>query len=337
MRLFIRPFLQSLNGRLMLQSALRDMVVVGREIELQRRLKFVGRRESGLLDQVADSPVEALDHAVRLWMAGRRQTMLNFHFGTAHIERMTARGALVFAGEAIRELAAVVSENLLNLHRRGQLETAQEVGTADFGLVAVDAEVHPARRPVDGDKQIATLGLIGHLWQVFDVDVQEAGLIVLEGFERGWLAFNHGLKALQVRDSMAAQTPVQTRPGHIGIDELTRHREQVVERQQHHAPEFNNEYFLSSRQRRMQCVWTMRAVLRISTTFPLSSRRHRDVVLVGQLGQRCFGGVDFGACSRRRAGSGMDLTHRLGSRLNDSMTPRNRSRALNKGQLRTGT
>ena len=66
MRLFSRPFLQSLNGRLMLQSALRDMVVVGREIELQRRLKFVGRRESGLLNQVADSPVEALDHAVRL-------------------------------------------------------------------------------------------------------------------------------------------------------------------------------------------------------------------------------------------------------------------------------
>ena len=337
MRLFCRPFLQGLNGRLMLQSALRDMVVVGREIELQRRLKFVGRRESGLLDQVADSPVEALDHAVRLRMAGWRQTMLNFHFGTAHIEHVTACGTLVFTGKPIRELAAVVSENLLNLHRRGQLETAQEVGTADFGLVAVDAEVHPARRPVDGDKQIATLGLIGHLWQVFDVDVQEAGLIVLEGFERGWLAFNHGLKALQVRDAVAAQAPVQTRAGDRWIDELTRHCEKVVQRQQHHAPELDNEYFLSRRQRRMQCVRTMRPVLWISTALPLSGRRQRDVVLVGQLGQRCFGGVDFGACSRRRAGLGMDLTHRRCSLLNDSMTPRIRSRALNKGQLRTGT
>ena len=123
----------------------------------------------------------------------------------------------------------------------------------------------------------------------------------------------------------------------LGLIGHPRHREQVVQRQQQHAPELDNEYFPSRRQRRMQCVRTMRPVLRISTAFPLSGRRHRDVVLVGQLRQRGFRGVDFGACSRRRAGSGMDLTHRLGSRLNDSMTPRNRSRALNKGQLRTGT
>ena len=31
-----------------------------------------------------------------------RQTMLNFHFGTTHVEHVTARGALAFAGESIR-------------------------------------------------------------------------------------------------------------------------------------------------------------------------------------------------------------------------------------------
>ena len=321
----------------MLQSALRDMVVVGREVELQRRLKFVGRGKSGLLDQVADSPVESLDHAIRLRMAGWRQTMLNLHFGTAQIEHVTTCETLVFTGKPIRELAAVVSENLLNLHRRGQLETAQEVGTADFGLVAVDAEVHPARRPVDGDKQIATLGLIGHLWQVFDVDVQEAGLIVLEGFERGWLAFNDRQKAFQVSDSMAAQAPTQTGPRHVRIDEFARHRQQVVQGQQQHAPELNNEHFLGRCQRRMQRVWTVRPILRIGAAFPLSGCGNRDVVLVGQLGQRCRRRMNLGACERRCAGSGMDLAHRRCSSLKDSMTPRIRSRALNKGQLRTGT
>ena len=335
--LFSLPCLQGLNGGSMFQSALRNMVVVGRQIQRQCGLQVACRRETRLLDQVADAPVEALDHAVRLGMARRAQAMFDAQGDATHVEGVAARGDPVLAGETVRELAAVVGEHLLNSHRGGLLEATKKVGAAGLGLVAVDAKEHPARGPVDGHEQVAPMGLIGHLWQVLDVDVQEAGLIVFEGLERGGLAFHHRLKALQVRDPVAAQAPVQTRAGNVGIDEFTRHRQQVVQRQQHHAPQLDNQHFLGRRQRRMQRVRTVRAVLRISTAFPLSGRRHGDVVLVGQLCQRCLGGMDFSACAGRCAGSRMDLAQGRCSRLNESMTSRINSRALNKGQLRTGT
>src|SRR5450830_978579 len=40
---------------------------------------------------------------------------------------------------------------------------------------------HPTRGAVDGHEQIATRGFVWHLRQVFDVDVNKAGFVVLEG------------------------------------------------------------------------------------------------------------------------------------------------------------
>lgn len=102
------------------------------------------------------------------------------------------------AGKAVRKLAAVVGQDLLDFHRGGLFEPTQEVGAAPLGLVVIDAQLCP----VDGHEQIAALFLIRHFRPVLDVDMQEAWLIVFEGLLRRLLALNLGLQALEIRDAM---------------------------------------------------------------------------------------------------------------------------------------
>ena len=167
------PAFERLDGALVGQGALGNVMVVGQHILIERGIELASAGEAGLLDQVADTAVEALDHAVGLWVPGRAQTVLNAHGRAGHIEHMAARGRPGLAGEAVGELAAVVGQDVLDFHGCDALEAAQEVDAAGLGLVAVAAHVDPARGPVDGHVQVAPMGLIRHLWQVLDIDVQE--------------------------------------------------------------------------------------------------------------------------------------------------------------------
>lgn len=157
------------------------MVVVELQVVEQGRLQIGPAIETRLLQQFADAAVEALHHAVGLGMARRSQAVLDAHAGADLVEGAPAAGLLVLRREAVGELRAVVGQDLGDLDRRGQLETAQEVDAAVLGHVAVDLQEHPARGAVDGHKQVAARGLVGHLRQVLDVDRQEARLVVLEG------------------------------------------------------------------------------------------------------------------------------------------------------------
>ena len=189
----------------------------------ERVVEFGGRLESGLIDEIADSAVEALYHGVGLWMTRGTQAVLDAQQYAGQVERMLTRSGLGGACKTVRELAAVVGEDGLDLHRRGLLVPAHEVGAAAVGLVAVAAHEDPARGPVDRHEKIAPVGFIGHLRQILDVDVQEAGLVVLEGLQGLGLAFDPGLQAFQVAHAVTAQAAVQARAGNVGIDELTRH------------------------------------------------------------------------------------------------------------------
>ena len=62
------------------------------------------------------------------------------------------------------------------------MDLRQEIDAAEVGLICVKLDENPARGAVDGHEQVATRCLAWHLWQVFDVDVNEARLIVLGGF-----------------------------------------------------------------------------------------------------------------------------------------------------------
>lgn len=138
--------------------------------------------EAGLLQQFIDATVEALDHAVRLRVPRWRQTVLGRQCGASHVEGVLATRLFVFGGETVGKLRAVVGQDLADLDGRGQLQAAQEIDAALVGHVAVDVHEDPAGSAVDGDEQVAARGLVRHLRQVLDVDMNKAWFVVFEGF-----------------------------------------------------------------------------------------------------------------------------------------------------------
>ena len=308
-RLFFLPALQSLDGALMVQGTLGDVVVVGRQVVGESGVEVGGAGEAGLLDQVADSAVEAFDHAVGLRMPGRAQAVLDAHGQASHIEHVLARGRPGFAGEAVGELTAVVGEDVLDFHGCDAFEATQEVDAAVLGLIAVAAHVDPPRGPVDGNEQVAPMGLVGHLRQVLDVDVQEARLVVLEGLERLDLALDLGLKAFEVGDLMAAQATIEPRPRDLGVDELPGEGQQVIQGQQQHAAQLDDEQFLADAQGGSQGVRAMRPVLRVVASLPLAGGGNADVVALGEFGVGVCRGPHFSARAGGGSGNRMNLAH----------------------------
>jgi len=97
-----------------------------------------------------------------------------------------ARFFLLAAGrEAVGELAAIVGEQLDDLDGAGLVDLGEKIDAAAVGLVGIQLDEDPASAAVDRDEQVAPRRLVRHLRQVFDIDVHEARLVVLEGLFRG--------------------------------------------------------------------------------------------------------------------------------------------------------
>jgi hypothetical protein len=75
--------------------------------------------------------------------------------------------------------------------------------------VDLNLHKHPAFGAINSDKQMAPSGLIGHLGQVFDIDLDEARLVAFEGFA-GCIG-SLGLSSMRLSTAVAAKTPVKTR------------------------------------------------------------------------------------------------------------------------------
>ena len=67
---------------------------------------------------------------------------------------------------------------------------------------------------------------------------------------------------------MAAQAAVQPGPRDIGVDELAGDSEQVIQGQQQHAAQLDDDQFLSSAQRGGKGVGAMRPILRVVAALP---------------------------------------------------------------------
>jgi hypothetical protein len=128
------------------------MVVVELPIILQRGFKFGRAGEMSLPDQLTDATIETLDHAVCLWMPGRRQTVLHGDADTGKIKGMLAGRLLVFGSESVGKLRSVVGQYLGDLDGRGKLESTQEIDAAHIGHVGVGMQKYPARGAVDGNE-----------------------------------------------------------------------------------------------------------------------------------------------------------------------------------------
>jgi hypothetical protein len=263
-------------------------VVVNLDVIAERRFQFGGAAETGLIDDLANAAIEALHHAIGLRMAWGNKAMLDLKLLAQTVEHMLPAGLflLALAGEAIGELAAIVGEQFLDFDRTGGLYFGKKVDTAALGLISVDFDVDPPGCPVDGDKQIASRRLVWHLWQVLDVDVQKARLVVLEGLlgGRGAALLLH--QVAQVRYAMTTQAAPQASARDGRIDELTRDSEQVVRRQQERPAQFHDDELLVRRQGRTHRLRAMGAIRRAFTILPFSDRLSGDVVKPGQLGLR---------------------------------------------------
>ncbi|OMP13621.1 F0F1 ATP synthase alpha subunit [Corchorus olitorius] len=207
---------------------------------------------------------------------------------------MLTAGLLVLGGETVGELRAVVGEDLADLDGRSQLQATQEIDAAFLCHVAVDVHEDPARSTVDGNEQVAARGLVRHLRQILDVDVNEAWLIVLEGlFRRDCFALGLRNHIFQTRHAFALEETGDAGTRYVGIDVLLGDEQQIVEGQVERLAQCQDDGFLGRAQSRVQRVRTVGAVLHIIASKPLLGRRTRDVENLGSLSGRETGVFDL--------------------------------------------
>ncbi len=91
---------------------------------------------------------------------------------------------LLFAREAVSKLAAIVGQQLDDFDWTGILYLAQKVDAAGVRLIGIDFYEDPAGRAVNGNEQVPPCVLVGHLRQVFDIDMRKCTQNVT-GLEEG--------------------------------------------------------------------------------------------------------------------------------------------------------
>ena len=104
-----------------------------------------------------------------------------------------------------------------------------EKGFGTGGCFALlDGNEYPARSPVNGDKQVASLGLVLHLGQVLQIHVKKPGLVALEGLV--WLLESGGLQGIEISHAMIMRTPIQPRARDSRAQKLARDGQQIIKR-----------------------------------------------------------------------------------------------------------
>lgn len=169
------------------------MVVQG-DVTHERFLQIFTTGESMRFEHIGDAPIESLDHAIGSGRAWLGQAVFNARGLTQLVKLMLTRGLALTAGkQPVGELLAVVGQEFLHPDRANLVQGAQKRAGSRSRFVILDLNKHPALRTVNGHKQIAPAALVGHLGQVFDIDVNEPRPVALWGCE-GSL----GLRALRL-------------------------------------------------------------------------------------------------------------------------------------------
>lgn len=100
--------------------------------------------------------------------------------------------------------------------------------------------------------------------------MQKAGFVGLECLAR--LGGGLGKQRLEIADAMPPQATIEARPRHVRVQELPRHRQKVVERQQQNAAQLDNHSLLGGRQGRLQSMRGGRQVMNALAPLPLARR-----------------------------------------------------------------
>lgn len=113
------------------------------------------------------------------------------------------------ATKVASELLAIDGKDLLNFDRAVFDQTFQETLRGTGGFVFEDFDVDSAGSVINCGKQVSSVGYIRHARQVFDLDMDEAGLVIFEGFRRLGNLFCIGLQSVQIGNTMATQTTIE--------------------------------------------------------------------------------------------------------------------------------
>ena len=163
--------------------------------------------------------------------------------------------------------------------------------------MALDLDEHPTRGALDGHEQVSSPILIGHLGQVFHVDVEVARLVDGKGAVLGLGSLR--LQRPQVAHPVAAQAAIQPRARDLRVDELAHDRQQIVQRQQQSLAQFHRDDLLRRGQGGPQPMRRVRPVFEARAVLPLEDGHGRHTVAIGQRLDRLVAGGNLGADRRR--------------------------------------
>ncbi len=132
-------------------------------------------------------------------------------------------------------------------------------------LVALDLNEQPARCAVNSHEQIAPTSLVGHLGQVFDIDVEEHRIIAFKGFV--WQSGFFGREGVEVANAVAV-TPIEARACGIGAKKVEGDGQQVVPEQKQRISQFDHDFFLCRSKRDLKSVRGVRGLMKSVTALP---------------------------------------------------------------------
>ncbi len=263
----------------------------------------MGDATLGLLSEgFDDPPVEALDQTVGLWPIWFGQAMVDFVFGTDPVEGMPAGGAITrlvlhIDGEAVGELAAIVSQDGVNAVR----EVGQEAIEETCGGVAIapwmNLQIDVAGSAIDGDEGIAFAPLQRR--QVLEIDVNEADGGLLKDADCGFAGLRSSVQP------MALETAMNGAAGQFGIDAAAHHFGDVVERQLQLGPKFADQRLLDRRETDRQRLRNMRAVGDRRAPTPASDRGLTHTQFGRQIRHRLPAALNIGPDLRSGRGVGV--------------------------------
>lgn len=183
------------------------------------------------------------------------------------VKLVVTRGLTLTAGkQPVGELLAVVGQDFLHLDRGSLVQGVEERSCCSGRLVTLDLKKHPASGAVNGQKQIAPAGLVGHLGQVFDIDMDEPRFVAFEGFVglRGLF----GLEGVEVAHAVATKTPIQARACGLGAKKFAGDGQQVVQGQKQGLSQFDHDLFLCRCERGLKPLRGVRRVMKVVPAFP---------------------------------------------------------------------
>ncbi len=274
----------------MVESLLRQVLVVQPHVPMQRLAQILGAVEAVRLQHLLEPAVEPLDHPVGARRAGLGQPVFDAQAVAQQVEFVVSRGFLGSAAEQpVGELLAVVGEHGLDHERRSLGHLVEETARGRRRLAPLDGDEHPPRRAVDGHEHVAARRLVSHLGQVLHVDVDVSRLVGLEGLGRRRLR----RRLRQLIHATAHQQAVQGRATHGRMDELAHHRQQVVQRKPELRAQVDHQFLLPGVQRGLQPMRRVAAVCHRVAVLPALHGRAADAELRGELAVGARGLLDL--------------------------------------------